>query len=113
MKRVWLLLLLFPLLFTGCGLGMYSVSSGKADCAKITFVDNASYAIIVKVDGVAYDSRSIKVKPYKVGLKNKKIVKHAIEVSTGKHHIEVLSQEGSIYSHQIFVSANEHKIIEL
>lgn len=112
MKRLWLLLL-FPLLFTGCGLGVYSVSSGKSDCAKITFVDKTSYAISVKIDGVAYENRAIKVKPYQVGLKNKKIVKHAIEVSAGRHHIEVVSQEGTIYSHYIFISSNEHKIIEL
>lgn len=112
MKRFSLLLLL-SLMLTGCGVGVYSVSSGKADSAKITFVDDSSYDIIVKIGNVEHKAQTVKVKSYKSGMNIKKTAINAIGVSTGSHKIEVLSQGKTIYSHSIFISANEHKIIEL
>ncbi len=112
MKRFSLLLLL-SLMLTGCGVGVYSVSSGKSDSAKMTFVDDSSYDIIVKIDNVEHATQTVRVKNYKSGMNIKKTAIKAIDVSTGNHKIEVLSQGKTIYSRSIFISANEHKIIEL
>ena len=112
MKKSFLFLLL-SLMFTGCGVGAYSVSSGRSDNAKITFVDDSSYGIIVKIDNVEYPTNTVKVKNYKPGMNIKETTQNAIGTSVGKHKVEVLSQGKTIYSHQIFISTNEHKIIEL
>lgn len=113
MRKSFIVILL-SLIFTGCGVGTYSLSSGKADKAMLSFVDSSSYNIDVTIDSSsAYKLLTIKDKAYKSNRNIKKTALNAIELSTGKHFIEVVAGGEKLYSKWIFVSAGEHKIIEL
>ena len=113
MKKL-ILALLSLVVCAGCGVGTYSVSSGKDDSAEISFVDNEAYNLTVKLDqGDYYDITTIKEKAYKSGRNIKKTATNIIKTSTGKHFIEVFANGQCVYSKWIFVSAGEHKIIEL
>ena len=52
-------------------------------------------------------------KAYKSNRNIKEVTSNAIGLSTGKHFIEVVAGGEKLYSKWIFVSAGEHKIIEL
>lgn len=106
-------LMLIACLLSGCGVGVYSVSSGRADIAQISFVDKTAYKIVVKIDDEIHLTNTIKVKNYKPGMNIKKTAIRAINIPIGRHEIEVQSQGEIIYSQSIFISTNEHKIIEL
>lgn len=112
MKKLSLLLII-SLIFTSCGLGAYSISSGQGNYALISFVDDTTYDIIVKIDNKEYQTKTIKTKKYKPGINIKQTTQNALNISTGKHKIEVFIDNNIIYSHTIYISTNEHKIIEL
>ena len=44
-------------LFAGCGVGNYSVSSGSPDEGYVTFVSGSAYTIDVNVDGRRFRTR--------------------------------------------------------
>lgn len=98
---------------TSCGVGSYTVSSGKADKAGICFVAPKKYDIRVEVDGKTYDIQTIKHKTYHRNRNIRKTALMTISVSPGKHTVKAWSDNGEIYSRTIFVSTDETKIIEL
>ena len=113
MKKL-IIALLSLIAFVGCGVGTYSLSSGKDDAAEISFVDSDSYSIQIKVDqGDAHDMTTVKEKAYKSGRNIKKVSSNVVKVAVGKHFIEVFAKDQCVYSKWVFVSAGEHKIIEL
>lgn len=113
MKKL-IIALLSLIAFVGCGVGTYSLSSGKDDVAEISFVDNDSYSVKVKIDqNDTYDMTTVKEKAYKSGRNIKKISSNVVKVAVGKHFIEVFANNKCVYSKWVFVSAGEHKIIEL
>lgn len=112
--RKFIIVAIASLALSSCGVGTYSLSSGKADKAEISFVDQSSYNITLKVDNSStYSTSTIKEKAYKSGRNIKKSALNSIELSVGKHFIEVFVGGKSVYAKWIFVSAGEHKIIEL
>ena len=113
MKK-FIIVTITSLALSSCGVGTYSLSSGKADKAEISFVDQSSYNVTLKVDNSStYSTSTIKEKAYKSGRDIKKSALNSIELSVGKHFIEVFVGGKSVYAKWIFVSAGEHKIIEL
>lgn len=113
MKKSLLLAALLTILFGSCRTGVYSVSSGQADESSVCFVANSSYPICVDIDGVAYDTKTIKQKPHKARRDIKATANEKIMIGTGRHLIKVSKNGTVIYSKEIFVSATETKIIEL
>lgn len=101
------------LCLNSCG-GVYSISSGKADVAEISFVDDNSYRISVVLDDDAYQVNTVKEKVYRRDKKIKKTAENTILVKPGKHKVVVKDVNGvKIYEYNIFISANEHKVIRL
>lgn len=97
----------------GCGVGVYSVNSGMADESAVCFVAAKRYDINVNIDGVSYDTKTIKQKPHKARRDIKRTANRQLKVTPGRHSVKVTKDGHSIYSKEIYVSANEIKIIEL
>ena len=95
---------IMALIFTSCGVGSYSVSSGVADQGAVSFVSKKSFPITVIIDGKEYNVMSVKDKAYKADRKIKRTAKNTIKVSTGQHEIKVMAANDIIYSKKIFVS---------
>lgn len=113
MKR-YTIVAIIALALSSCGVGTYSLSSGKADNAEISFVDQSSYDITLKVDNSStHNISTIKEKAYKSGRDIKKTALNSVVLPVGKHYVEVFVGGKSVYSKWIFVSAGEHKVIEL
>ena len=113
MKRL-VLLALVSLLFVGCGVGVYSVSSGKADVAMLSFAAPAKKAIVVEVDGKQYQIETVKTKAYKADRKIKKTARNTLRLQTGQHGVSVMDKDGNLlFEKKIILSASEHRIIEL
>jgi phosphatidate phosphatase PAH1 len=101
-------------LFSSCGVGTYSLASGKSDTAELSFIDDTSYNIEVEVDSSnVYEITTIKEKAYKSGRNIKNTTLNAITLTPGKHLIKVSVTGKLVYTKYIFVSTGEHKIIEL
>lgn len=108
--------LLIPLtsfLLIGCGVGNYTLSSGKEDSAKLSFVSAKSIEIKVNIDGIEYVANTVKDKSYKSNRNIKDVSQNAIKVNPGKHKIEVYVDSAVVYSQFVFISTNEHRIVEL
>ena len=104
---------LLLLCLNSCG-GVYSIASGKADVAEISFVDDKSYSVSVLVDDNTYLVNTVKEKVYRRDKKIKKTAENTISVKPGKHKVVVKNSIGEkIYEYNIFVSVNEHKVIRL
>lgn len=101
------------LFLTGCGVGSYSLSSGRADEATVSFTDTENYNIVVSVDDDTYNVQTVKTKSYKADRKIKQTSENTIRIATGQHRISVKADGKEIYAKNIFVSAGEHRIIEL
>ena len=115
MKRLIFIMILGITLLSlnSCG-GVYSIASGKADVAEISFVDEDVYGISVIVDDNSYQLKTVKDKAYRRDRKIRKTVENTISLAPGQHQIIVTNEEGiRIYEYKIFISANEHKIIKL
>ena len=113
MKKL-IFLALLSLTFVGCGVGVYSVSSGKADVAILSFTAPAKRGIVVEVDGKQYQIETVKTKAYKADRKIKQTALNSIRLQSGKHAISVMDKSGNIlFEKNVFLSASEHRIIEL
>jgi uncharacterized protein YxeA len=109
-----IIVILLSLVLTGCGVGTYSLSSGKADEAKLSFIDSKPYNIDVIVDNSStYKISTVRDKAYKSNRNIKEVTLNAVVLSPGKHFVEVVAGGKKLYSKWIFVSTGEHKIIEL
>ena len=112
MKKI-IIALIGALLLSSCGVGSYSVSSGKPDESMLSFVSEAQTPISVTVDNDSYDVFTVKAKAWKKDRKIKETAQNTIYISPGKHDITVKINGEQVYHKLIFVSAQEHKIIEL
>ena len=112
-KQLLLLITVLSLTLTGCGVGVYSLSSGMEDKASICFVSSQHYYISVDIDGTKYETETIKQKPFKSRRNIKKTAKNQIIITPGRHVIKVYNEGKEMYSKELFVSATELKIIEL
>ncbi len=100
-------------MMTGCGVGSYSISSGKADEAMLSFVSPDKTQISVNVDGNNYDVYTVKTKAWRKDRKIKKTAQNTIVLAPGKHDIEVTMDGNKVCTKKVFISTQEHKVIEL
>lgn len=98
---------------TGCGVGSYSVQSGIEDASYISFTDTAKQEITVTIDDATYNVETVKQKAYKSGRKIRQTAENCIKISTGQHNVSVTLNGNQVYSKKLYLSAGEHKIIEL
>lgn len=112
MKKI-IVALIAALLLSSCGVGSYSVSSGKADEGMLSFVSAAKLPISVTVDNDSYDVHTVKAKAWRKDRKIKKTAKNTIFLAPGRHDVVVEIHGNEVYHKTIFVSTQEHKIIEL
>lgn len=100
-------------MLTSCGVGTYSVQSGVEDAAFISFTDEEKQEIVVSVDNNTYNIETVKQKAYKSGRDIKQTALNTIRLTPGQHTISVTLAGEQVYSHKVFLSAGETKIIEL
>lgn len=100
-------------LLTGCGVGSYSVQSGIEDAAYISFTDDVKQEIIVNVDNKTYNINTVRQKAYKKDRDIKQTASNTIKLTPGQHNVSVQLNGSEVYSHKIFLSTGETKIIEL
>ena len=112
MKRL-IVFTFFAMILTGCGVGAYSVQSGVEDAAFISFTDDVKQDIVVTVGNDTYNVKTVKQKAYKSGRNIKQTAINTIKLKPGQHSISVALGGDVIYSHKVFLSAGETKIIEL
>lgn len=98
---------------TGCGVGSYSIQSGVEDCAYISFTDDVKQDITVNVDGTDYLVKTVKEKAYKSGRNIKQTSLNTIKLTPGQHNVSVQAGGNEVYSHKLFLSTGETKIIAL
>ena len=101
------------ILLSGCGVGTYSVTSGKADEGSLSFTSADKTPITVTVDDATYDIVCVKEKTWKRDRDIKQTAKNTIIVTPGSHAVKVTVNGNEIYSRTLFISASEHKVIEL
>ena len=113
MKKI-LIALIGIVLLSSCGVGSYTVTSGKADAGEISFTFSKITPITVSVDDQTYSINTVKVKAWTVDRNIRKTVKNTIRVNAGQHDITVYDESGTkIYQKKMFISASEHRIIDL
>jgi len=112
MKKI-LIALVGALLLTGCGVGSYSVSSGKADEAMLSFVSDAKTPIVVTVDNDTFNVFTVKAKAWQKDRNIKKTTQNTIYITPGQHTVVVTVEGKEVCNKKIFVSVQEHKVIEL
>lgn len=114
-KTPYLLLLALTsaLLLSSCGVGTYSVTSGKSDEAGISFTSSKAMDITVIIDESSYDVSTVKDKAYKADRKIKETSKNTIRIKPGTYNVKVVVEGTEVYARKLFLSASEHRIIEL
>lgn len=112
MKKI-LIAVSISLLFTACGVGNYTVSSGKADEGAISFTSAKAEDIVVSVDNTTYEINSVKDKAYRTDRKIKQTASNTIRLAPGAHDVKVEKEGQVVFSKKLYISASEHKIIEL
>ncbi len=105
-------ILISVLLLTGCGVGNYSVSSGIADQSSISFTYSDKIPVQVIVDGTTHNVYTVKEKAYKAR-NMRHTEENTIKLEPGTHDVRVMANGDEIYSRILFISASEHRIIDL
>lgn len=98
---------------TACGVGTYSVQSSVEDASYITFTANEQQEIAVNVDGKTYNVSTVKQKSYKKDRDIKQTSLNTIKLTPGQHNVSVSLNGNEVYSHKVFLSTGETKIVEL
>ena len=91
-KQLLLLITVLSFTLTGCGVGVYSLSSGMEDKASVCFVSNQQYSISVNIDGTKYETETIEQKSFKARRNIKKTAKNQIIITPGRHIIKVYNK---------------------
>ncbi len=113
MKKI-AIILLGAVMTCSCGVGAYSLSSGKADEGMISFTGESKTPISVIIDGTAHDNIcTVKTKDWRKDRNIKKTAQNTIFLTPGKHNVVVRMNGKEVCSRNVFISAQEHKVIEL
>ena len=112
MKKIFIALV-GALMLSACGVGSYSVSSGKADNGMISFVSGSETPIVVTIDNNSYNVSTIKTKTWHKNRDIKKTIQNTISLSPGQHDVVVTMNGKEVCRKKVFISTQEHKIIEL
>ena len=108
-----ILIAIFSLFLTGCGVGVYSIQSGYSDVAHVVFTDDTIGEIVVNVDDKTYSVSTVKHKVYKSGRDIKHTAENSIKLTPGQHNVSVFIDGSEVYNRNVFLSAGETKVIEL
>ena len=109
MKKL-IVIAVFAILLTGCGVGTYSIQSGVEDAAYISFTDDI---MTVVVDGQSFVVKTIKQKAYKSGRNIRQTVLNTIRTVPGQHEVKVMIDGYEVFGKKLLLSTGEHKILEL
>lgn len=114
MKRIAILTAALMVLCS-CGVGSYSVSSGKADESQLSFTtpEKKSFDVLVYVDGQSHKIQAVNEKVFRTERNIKKTSQNTLTITPGIHDVKVERMGKEVYSKKIFVSSQEHKIVEL
>jgi len=112
MKKIFIALI-SALMLSACGVGSYSVSSGKADNGMISFVSGSETPIVVTIDKDSYNVSTIKTKAWHKNRNIKKTIQNTISLTPGQHDVVVTMNGKEVCRKKVFISTQEHKIIEL
>lgn len=105
--------LLCTLLLTSCGVGVYSVSSGRDGGAFLSVTDEVTAPVTVVVDGAEYKVQTVKTSKFKKNRRIKETSDNTVKVAAGQHDVQVLKNGQEVYTKKIFISDSEHRVIEL
>lgn len=111
MKRI--IYILAIALLSSCGVGNYTVSSGRADQGALSFTTAKATDITVFVDDNSYSIKSVKDKAYKTDRKIKQTSANTIYLTPGTHNVKVKMGDEEVFSKQLYISVSEHRIVEL
>ena len=109
MKKILAIAVLL-LAMASCGVGTYSVESGKSEQS---FVAQKSYPVTVTIDGKAYEVKTAKLKDWRTDRRIKQTAQNTIKIEPGKHEIIVTSNGEEVLKETVFLSNNESRIIGL
>lgn len=112
MKR---LLALFSalLIMASCGVGNYSISSGRADECSLSFSSIRASEITVTVDDTTCRLSSVQHKAYRTDRNIKRTSQNTIWLTPGTHDVKVVQDGQVVFSRTVYISSSEHKVIEL
>lgn len=112
MKKI-ILAISGALLLTGCGVGSYSLSSGKPDDAAISFTAATRQPVVVVIDGTEYNVETVKTKGYRTDRDVKKTALNTIKIQPGQHDVKVLVDGNEVYNKKLLISTAEHRVVDL
>lgn len=112
MKKV-IFALFVSFLLASCGVGTYSVTSGKSGDAALSFTAADKFPVKVVVDGTEYDALTVKTKVYKKDRRIKETSQSCIWLTSGKHEVSVYLNGEEIFVKTLFLSPSEHRVVEL
>ena len=112
MKKI-LFALLGVLMFSACGVGSYSVASGKADEGMISFISKSKTPITVTIDNTSHHLYTVKTKAWQKDRKIKKTAQNTVFLAPGQHDVVVTMNGKEVCNKKVFVSVQEHRVVEL
>lgn len=101
------------LLLASCGVGNYSVSSGRANSAAISVTSVDKVPAELYIDGKLYNVETVKTKKYKTDRKIKETAINTVVVESGQHEVRIVIGGTEAYNAKVFLSNTEHRVIEL
>ena len=107
------LCLFLTTLFSACGVGNYTVTSGVEDKAAVCFSASSAYDITVSIDDQQYTTTTAKDIAHKTRRDIKRTAKNAITTTPGRHKVTVTRNGQTLYSKEVMLSTGDTKIIEL
>ena len=112
-KLIIILLTVVSVGFSSCGVGNYSVTSGKEDEARIFVQASEEYPISLQIDDKVFDTKTVK----KIDFKSKKdlgaMVNYGINTTPGTHKVVIKKDGVEVYNYTVFISTGEYKLIKL
>ncbi len=101
------------MLLSSCSIGSYSLSTGKADECMLSFVAADNKPISVTVDNTGYELKPVKTKAWKKARDIKATALNTIILTPGPHDVKVVKSDGTEFVRKVYISVQEHKVIEL
>lgn len=89
------------------------MSSGKADECFISFTSKDKQNIEVTIDGAQYKIQSVKTSQFKTDKKIKETSQNTIKLVPGTHDVSVKVAGNEVYTRKLYISTQEHKVVEL
>lgn len=88
MKKLFIALI-GSLILSSCGVGSYSISSGKADEGMISFVSEYRTPITVTIDNESHDVYTVRTQKWRKDRDIEKTAQNTIVLSPGQHNVVV------------------------